>query len=71
MKKARKIAQVSRRFYRPEQYYCSDCQRRLRRAVTLTERTVITLEEVIKLVHAGYRCPRCTVRGTHGGRIAA
>jgi len=23
----------------------------------LTERTVITLEEVIKLVHAGYRCP--------------
>jgi hypothetical protein len=25
--------------------------------VTLTERTVITLDEVIKLVHAGYRCP--------------
>jgi hypothetical protein len=25
--------------------------------VTLTERTVITLEKVIKLVHAGYRCP--------------
>jgi hypothetical protein len=25
--------------------------------VTLSERTVITLEEVIKLVHAGYRCP--------------
>jgi hypothetical protein len=25
--------------------------------VTLTERTVITLEGVIKLVHAGYRCP--------------
>jgi hypothetical protein len=57
MKPARKIAHVSRRFYRPEQSHCPDCQRRLRRAVTLSERTVITLAEVIKLVHAGYRCP--------------
>ena len=57
MKPARKFAKVSRRFYRPEQFQCPICQRRLRRAVTLTERTVITLEEVIKLVHAGYRCP--------------
>src|SRR6266513_3010399 len=57
MKPARKFAQVNRRFYRPEQSHCPICQRRLRRAVTLTERTVITLEKVIKLVHAGYRCP--------------
>jgi hypothetical protein len=57
MKPARKFAQVSRRFYRPEQSHCPVCQRRLRRAVTLSERTVITLDEVIKLVHAGYRCP--------------
>jgi hypothetical protein len=57
MKPARKFAQVSRRFYRPEQSHCPVCQRRLQRSVTLTERTVITLEEVIKLVHAGYRCP--------------
>src|SRR6266550_4598598 len=57
MKPARKFAKVSRRFYRPEQRHCPVCQRRLRRAVTLTERTVITLEEVIKLVHAGYRWP--------------
>src|SRR5260221_7434927 len=61
MKPARTFAQVSRRFYRPEQSHCPVCQRRLRRAVALTERTVITLEEVIKLVHAGYRCcdPDC------------
>jgi uncharacterized protein with PIN domain len=57
MKPARKYAQMSRRFYRPEQSRCPVCQRRLRRAVTLTERTVITLDEVIKVVHAGYRCP--------------
>jgi len=31
--------------------------------VTLTERTVITLEEVIKLVHAGYRCPDAQCEG--------
>src|SRR5229473_6210624 len=57
MKPARKFTQVSRRFYRPEQSVCPVCQRRLRRAVTLSERTVVTLAEVIKLVHAGYRCP--------------
>jgi hypothetical protein len=63
MKSARKITQVSRRFYRREQYHCADCQRRLRRAVTLTERTVIRLDEVIKLVHAGYRCPDAQCAG--------
>jgi len=57
MKPARKFAQVSKRFYRPEQSHCPVCQRQLRRAVTLSERTVITLEAVVKLVHAGYRCP--------------
>jgi hypothetical protein len=57
MKPARTFAQVSRRFYRPEQTHGPVCQKRLRRAVTLSERTVITLEAVIKLVHAGYRCP--------------
>src|SRR6266852_3146010 len=63
MKPARKFAKVSRRFYRPEQSHCPVCQRRLRRAVTLTERTVITLDEVIKLVHAGYRCPDAQCEG--------
>jgi hypothetical protein len=57
MKPAKQFAQMSRRFYRPEQTHCPVCEKRLRRAVTLTERTVITLEGVIKLVHAGYRCP--------------
>jgi hypothetical protein len=31
--------------------------------VTLSERTVVTLAEVIKLVHAGYRCPDRACRG--------
>jgi len=32
--------------------------------VTLSERTVITLDEVIKLVHAGYRCPDSQCAGS-------
>ena len=61
MKPARTFSQVSRQFYRPEVTHCADCQKRLQRDVTLSERTVITLQEVIKLVPAGYRCldPQC------------
>jgi hypothetical protein len=64
MKKARKLPAVNRRFYRPEQSVCSQCQRRLRRAVTLSERTIITLQGVIKVIPAGYRCPNpeCVAR---------
>ena len=29
----------------------------MRRAVTLSERTVVTLQEIVKVIHAGYRCP--------------
>ncbi len=57
MKTKRSFPQVSRRFYRPEQYGCPECHRHLRRALTLTTRTVITLQGVIRLIHAGYRCP--------------
>ncbi|MGH2480742.1 MAG: hypothetical protein ACRDHW_13890 [Ktedonobacteraceae bacterium] len=34
-----------------------DCGARLRRASTITERTVITLKEVLQVVHRGYCCP--------------
>jgi len=57
MRTARSYPTMTRRFYRPEQYVCPECQRHLHRAVTLSERTVITLTGVIKLIHAGYRCP--------------
>jgi hypothetical protein len=56
-KPARTLTQVSRRLSRPEEYHCTDGQNRLHRAVTLSERTVLTWEEVITRVHAGYRCP--------------
>lgn len=65
MKTVRSFPTMTRRFYRPEQYVCPQCQRHLQRAVTLSERTVITLTEVIKLIHAGYRCPNqeCPAHG--------
>ncbi len=64
MKTARKFPLVKKRFYRPEQSICPECQSHLRRAVTLSERTVITLQGAIKVVHAGYRCPNaeCAAR---------
>src|SRR6266567_7362949 len=57
MKTARTFSLVTKYFYRPEQSVCPTCQRHLRRAVTLSERTVISLNGVLKIVHAGYRCP--------------
>lgn len=57
MKKAKSYAKVTRRFYRPELYYCPECQRHLRRTSTLSQRQVVTLKGVVKVTHAGYRCP--------------
>src|SRR5437016_6226757 len=57
MKHTRSYSNVIRRWYRPLEHECPQCHRTLREAMTLTRRTVITLEGVIKLTHAGYRCP--------------
>ena len=57
MKHSRSYQEVRRRWYRPVEHTCPECGRTLREALTLTRRTVITLEGVIKLTHAGYRCP--------------
>src|SRR5512142_719062 len=57
MKHARSYPQVIRQWYRPVEHECPQCHRRLREAMTLSRRTVITLQGVIKLTHAGYRCP--------------
>jgi transposase len=57
MKRPRTYATVVKRWYRPAEHECPVCHRTLRQAMTLTRRTVVTLEGVIKLIHAGYRCP--------------
>ena len=57
MKPTRSYQNVIRRWYRPLEHECPECHRTLREVMTLTRRTVITLQGVIKLTHAGYRCP--------------
>src|SRR5438067_1398888 len=63
MKRSRTYPQLSRRWYRPIEHQCPVCERTLRQAMTLTRRTVITLEGVIRLIHAGYRCPDAQCAG--------
>src|SRR5438876_2955233 len=57
MRHSRSYPNVIRRWYRPVEHECLECHRTLREAVAVSRRTVITLEGVIKLNHAGYRCP--------------
>src|SRR5256885_6073008 len=57
MKRRRTFASVTRRWSRPMEHACPLCHRTLQQAMTLTRRTVIRLDEAIRLIHAGYRCP--------------
>src|SRR5713226_7000399 len=57
MNHSRSYPHVIWRWYRPVEHECPQCGRTLREAVALSRRTVITLGGVIKLNHAGYRCP--------------
>ena len=57
MRTRKAYAQVAKRIMRPELTHCLECQSRLQRCVTISQRTVITLKQVIKLIHCGYRCP--------------
>ena len=57
MKRAKKYPTTIRRWYRPAEHECLVCHRTLRQAMTLSRRTVVTFQAVIKLIHAGYRCP--------------
>jgi hypothetical protein len=64
MRKARNYPSLTKRTYRPEIEQCPGCGSRLRRYGTLSRRTVITLEGVIRVTHCGYRCPNssCATR---------
>ncbi len=57
MNHSRSYPRVTRRWYRSVEHECPQCGRKLQQAMTLTRRTVISLQEVIRLIHAGFRCP--------------
>jgi hypothetical protein len=66
MRKQKRYPQVVKRIMRPEITHCLECQSKLQRCVTISDRMIITLEQVIRLVHCGYRCPHpeCSGRKT-------
>lgn len=59
-KQPRVYAAVTRRSFRPEMRTCLTCQTPLRRYATLSQRTVITLDGPVQVIHRGYRCPNVT-----------
>jgi hypothetical protein len=63
MNHTRSYPKMIRRWYRPLEHACPQCHRTLREAVAVSRRTVITLDGVIKLNHAGYRCPNVECPG--------
>jgi hypothetical protein len=63
MNHSRSYSKVIRRWYRPLEHTCPQCHRTLREAVAVSRRTVITLDGIIKLNHAGYRCPNVECPG--------
>src|SRR5712691_11874369 len=66
MRKKKRYTQAIKRIMRPEITHCLECQSKLQRCVTISDRMIITLEQVIRLVHCGYRCPHpdCSGRKT-------
>jgi hypothetical protein len=64
MRKKKVFTQTVKRIFHPEMKQCLDCGSRLRRSVTISERTVITLSQVLRVVHCGYRCPAADCPGS-------
>jgi hypothetical protein len=56
-KQPRVYSELSTHYFRPEVTICPSCQTRLRRHATLSERTVITLQGPLRLIHRSSRCP--------------
>jgi hypothetical protein len=58
MRKKKTYHQEIKRILRPEITHCLECQKKLQRCVTISDRRIITLKQVIRVVHCGYRCPQ-------------
>lgn len=58
MNRKKSYKQFVKLILRPEVTHCLICQSKLKRCVTIADRMIITFEQVIRLVHCGYRCPK-------------
>jgi hypothetical protein len=56
-KQRRVYTELTTRYFRPELTECPTCQTRLRRHATVSERTIITLQGPLRLIHRSSRCP--------------
>lgn len=57
MRKAKEYPHVTKQIYHAELTTCLSCGARLRRYASVSQRTVITLDGVVRVVHCAYRCP--------------
>ena len=60
MRTAKVYPNVTKQIFHPELSHCPSCGTRLRRYATVSTRTVVTLDGVLRVVHCGYRCPQPT-----------
>jgi hypothetical protein len=58
MRTAKVYPTVTKQIFHPEITLCPSCGTRLRRYATVSTRTIVTLEGVMRVVHEGYRCPQ-------------
>jgi hypothetical protein len=63
MRTAKCYPHLTKRILRPEVEGCLTCQRRLRRSMIISRRTIVTLKEAVHLTHWGYRCPDASCPG--------
>lgn len=73
MKKAKTYENVVNRFYRTDIHKCPTCQSTLKKVRTISSKTIVTLDEIIKMTHAGYSCVnlRCPLRNLVYRSVAA
>jgi hypothetical protein len=65
MRRKKWYPQTIKSIFRPEIMHCLSCQTRLRRSLTISQRRVVTLQQVVRVVHCGYRCPNSTCPDPH------
>ena len=63
MRTKKAFPHVVKQIYHPELKSCLECQSRLERCCTISQRTVVTLDQVVRVIHCGYRCPHTTCPG--------
>jgi hypothetical protein len=50
MRKKKSYHQVVKRILRPEISHCLECQSKLQRSVTISDRILVTLKQVIRVI---------------------